>query len=65
MTNQKQMELGLKSANRCPRVIKRQQRANRANWWFNQMRQVVDQAFEWEPAPRFDTEQILLPSDME
>lgn len=55
------MELGLKNANRCPRVVKREQRARQANWWFNQMRQVVDHAFEWEPAPRFDTQQILLP----
>ncbi|HWF17879.1 MAG TPA: hypothetical protein VG754_01345 [Verrucomicrobiae bacterium] len=61
MTNQNQLELELAAAaNRCPRVLKREQRANRANWWFNQMRQVVDQAFEWEPTPRFRPEQILL-----
>jgi hypothetical protein len=60
MINQNQMELGLAGANRCPRVIQREQRLNRANWWFNQMRHVVDQAFEWEPAPRFRPEQILL-----
>jgi hypothetical protein len=61
MTNQNQLELGLAAgANRCPRVMQRHQRGNRANWWFSQMRQVVDQAFEWEPAPRFNPEQILL-----
>jgi hypothetical protein len=59
MTNQKQLELSL-AANRCPRVTQRRQSTNRANWWFNQMRQVADRAFEWEPAPRFRTEQILL-----
>ena len=59
MMNQKQMELGFAGGNRCPRVIKRQQRMNRANWWFDQMRQVVDRAFDWEPAPRFQPEQIL------
>ena len=60
MTTQDQLELGLAGANRCPRVMKREARANRANWWFGQMRQVVDRAFEWEPAPRFKPEQILL-----
>lgn len=60
MTKQNQLELGLTGSNRCPRVIQREQRANRANWWFGQMRRVVDQAFEWEPAPRFRPEQILL-----
>ena len=60
MLNQNQLELGLAGANKCPRVAQRDRRLNRANWWFNQMRQVVDRAFEWEPAPRFESEQILL-----
>lgn len=60
MTTQNQLELSLAGTNRCPRAMKRQVRANRANWWFGQMRQVVDRAFEWEPAPRFESEQILL-----
>ena len=60
MTNQNQLELGLAAANRCPRVTRREQRLNRANWWFDQMRQVVDRAFDWEPAPRPQSEQILL-----
>ncbi|HZV36268.1 MAG TPA: hypothetical protein VFB72_16950 [Verrucomicrobiae bacterium] len=60
MKNQAQLELELAGANRCPRVMQREQRMNRANWWFNQMRRLVDQAFEWEPAPRFRPEQILL-----
>ena len=60
MRNQKQLELGLATANRCPRVAQRERRLNRANWWFDQMRQVVDRAFEWEPAPRPRSEQILL-----
>ena len=60
MMNQKQMELELAGANRCPRVAQRKQRLNRANWWFDQMRQVVDRAFEWDPAPRFQPDQIWL-----
>jgi len=63
MTNTNQLELELAGANRCPRVVQRQTRANRASWWFGQMRQVVDRAFEWEPAPRFQPEQGLLVED--
>jgi hypothetical protein len=60
MTNKNQMELGFETANRCPRVAQRDRRQNRAHWWFGQMRQVVDRAFEWEPASRLKPEQILL-----
>ncbi len=60
MTNQEQMELELAAANRCQRVGSRDRRANRANWWFAQMRQVADRAFEWPAAPRFQAEQIWL-----
>ncbi len=60
MTNQKQMELSLAGANRCPRVVHRERRLQRANWWFDQMRQVVDRAFDWPTAPRFQPEQIWL-----
>jgi len=59
MMTQEQLEFGLATANKCPRVAQREQRQNRANWWFGQMRQVVDRAFDWEPAPRFQPEQIL------
>ena len=55
---QKQMEMELAGARQCPRSVRRQHRANRANWWFNQMRELVDRAFDYEPAPepRFRTE---------
>ena len=60
MMTQKQLELGL--ANRkqmSARGCNGTPTLNRANWWFGQMRQVVDRAFDWEPAPRFQPEQIL------
>jgi hypothetical protein len=63
MMNQKQMELELAGANRCPRTVQRERRLNRANWWFSQMRQVVDRALDWEPAPRFQSQQVLLGED--
>jgi hypothetical protein len=65
MLNQKQLELGLAGANRCPRSVQRERRLNRANWWFNQMRQVVDRAFDWEPTPRSQPEQIWLTEERE
>ena len=61
--DQNQMELGFSGSNRCPRVAHRERRLNHANWWFNQMRQVVERAADWEPAPRFQTEQILFAQD--
>ena len=54
------MELGLAGANQCPRVARRERRLNQAHWWFDQMRQVVEQAMDWEPAPRFQPEQLGL-----
>jgi hypothetical protein len=59
------MELGLAGANRCPRVARRARRLNRANWWFDQMRQVVDRAFDWPAAPRFQPEQFWLDQQAE
>jgi len=38
----------------------RQRRARRAQWWFQQMRQVVDQAMEWQSAPPARHEQVFL-----
>lgn len=59
MTNE-QMELELAAANRCPGAARRDSRLTRATWWFDQMRQVVDRAFEWPAAPRLQPEQIWL-----
>ena len=32
-----------------------------ARWWFHQMHQIVDRAFDWQPAPPPRPEQIWLP----
>ena len=34
-----------------PAGSRRQRHLNRALWWFRQMRQVVDLATDWQPAP--------------
>ena len=57
-----QLELGLGS----PRVTQ-PLRTNRppspftSRWWFRQMHQIVDRAFDWQPAPPARPEQTWLP----
>jgi hypothetical protein len=53
-----QMELGFGGAKRCPSLNRRQRRLRRADWWFEQMREVVDRAFDWKSAPPARPEQI-------
>jgi hypothetical protein len=60
MTN-KQMELGIDKARVCPSANRRQRRSSRATWWFNRMREVVDNAFDWKAAPAPRPEQIWFP----
>jgi hypothetical protein len=58
MNTQLELEIGQIRASR-PAAI-RQRRRNRAHWWFDQMRQVVDRAFDWQPAPEPPARQIWL-----
>jgi len=44
------MELSLAKANRRCSSAGRRRRGSRARWWFDQMRQVVDEASEWPSA---------------
>jgi len=32
-----------------------------SRWWFQRMRQIVDRAFDWQPAPPARPEQIYFP----
>jgi hypothetical protein len=58
MTNINQMELGLSTAQRLANSLNhRRRRANRARWWFAQMRRAVDSALDWQPAPPVPPEQ--------
>lgn len=49
-----QLELGFEGAKRLNSPRRRETRATRAAWWFNQMRQIVSHAIDWDavPAPR-------------
>jgi len=53
-----QMELGIENAKICPSVVRREQRVKRARWWFDRMRQIVEQAVDRRPAPEPRPEQI-------
>ena len=61
MKTNDQMELGLGKARVCPSVNRRQRRMSRANWWFARMREAVDKAFDWQPAPPARPEQTWFP----
>ena len=52
-----QLELTLPNRNR-EHGANRRQHGNRAQWWFNRMREVVDAALEWQPAPAGRPEQL-------
>ena len=61
MKTNEQMELGIGKANTCRSAKRPQRRLSRANWWFQQMREVVDKAVDWQPAPPARPEQIYFP----
>jgi hypothetical protein len=54
-----QLEMGFGNGNTSP--TRRQRRLTRAQWWFQRMRQVVDRALDWQPAPTPRPEQIWFP----
>jgi hypothetical protein len=56
-----QMELGFGTAIACRVGTRNHQRLSRANWWFERMRRVVEEAMDWKPNPTPRPEQIWLP----
>ena len=58
MNTNEQMELGLGKTRPCPSAKRPQRRMSRANWWFQQMREIVDKAVDWQPARPPRPEQI-------
>ncbi|MBI3850739.1 MAG: hypothetical protein HY298_10775 [Verrucomicrobia bacterium] len=58
MITQEQMELGLDKACGFQVHLQAPRQLSRAQWWFNQMRRVVDHALDWQPAPPCRPEQI-------
>lgn len=60
MTNQRQLELGFEQARAFQLAHRRQPKPSRAQWWFQQMRQAVDQALDWQPVPAAPPQQTWL-----
>jgi hypothetical protein len=61
MKTNEQMELEIGKARACRSAKRPQRRLSRANWWFQQMREVVERAVDWQPAPPARPEQIYFP----
>jgi len=53
-----QLKLSFGAGGDCHFVGRRQRRMSRAQWWFERMREVVDRAFDWQPAAAPRPEQI-------
>jgi hypothetical protein len=51
MTNQSQLELGFDASCGWQPARHQPRRLTRAQWWFAQMRQIVDRALDWQPTP--------------
>ncbi len=48
---QLEMNLAGRRLRPSPAATSRQRRAQRAQWWFRQMRRVVDRAMDWDARP--------------
>lgn len=55
-----QLEMGLATTAKANCRRRSQQRKKRAQWWFQQMRGLVDSAIDWKPAPDEPREQSCL-----
>jgi hypothetical protein len=56
-----QLELGFGGTSACRILNPRERRRSRATWWFQRMRQIVDCALDWQPAPPPRPEQTWFP----
>jgi hypothetical protein len=56
-----QMELGFGEVRAMIGATGQSRRMGRAAWWFDRMRQIVQQAIDWEAAPAPRPEQIWFP----
>jgi len=57
--NKEQLEMSFENTGR-HQPLRSRQRRNRARWWFQQMRVIVDRAWDWSSAPQARPEQIYL-----
>lgn len=57
--NKEQLEMSFQGTSPRGGPLRHPPRRNRARWWFSQMRQVVDCAFDWKATPAPRPEQTL------
>jgi hypothetical protein len=57
---QLELSLGTPRVASLPRANRHPSTFN-SGWWFQRMRQIVDRAFDWQPAPPPRPEQIYFP----
>ena len=58
--NKEQLEMSFNDLIRCRQAVRGRPRPSRAQWWFNRMRAVVDNALDRTPAPPPRPEQRYL-----
>jgi hypothetical protein len=56
----RQLEINFAAPALLPAAPRRQRRITRARWWFERMRQTVDQAWDWSSGPPARAEQTRL-----
>ena len=56
--NGRQLEISFEQAIALRPVLRRQRRVTRARWWFAQMRQAVDRAWDGQVAPPDKSEDV-------
>jgi len=60
ITDQNQLELGFNGIKATAVARRERPRITRSRWWFEQMRQAVDRAMDWEPNHPGRPEQMRL-----
>ena len=61
MTTNDQLELGFNGTQAAVDGPRREGRIARANWWFNRMRDIVEDAMDWSAVAEPRPEQIWMP----
>ncbi|HEY5296392.1 MAG TPA: hypothetical protein VIK59_00545 [Verrucomicrobiae bacterium] len=56
-----QLELGFNGIKPRANAARREGKIARANWWFHQMRDIVERAMDWEAAGQPRPEQTWIP----
>lgn len=61
MTTNEQLELGFNGTQSRIFGRRREQRVDRAKWWFDKMRETVENAMDWQDQMPLQSEQTWMP----